>query len=72
MDLVSLGADPCGTGARAVSFKDSRHNARLITAADLKSLDGLNLVGLFGRDFDPHSVAQFQERICRIAPGRRL
>jgi hypothetical protein len=76
MYVVSVGADPSSsTGARAVSFWDNRGNARLITAADLTSLDGLNLVGLVGTDFDPHAASQLQawlglsSLLARYAPG---
>lgn len=60
MYVVSVGRDPNGTGAQAVTFWDSKGNARLITAADLSSLDALNLVTQGGSAFDPHSVAQLQ------------
>src|SRR5262249_27983720 len=51
--VVSLGADPTSTtGAQAVTFWDNRGNARLITAADLSSLDALNLVTQGGSAFD--------------------
>ncbi len=59
--VVSLGADPSSsTGAQAVTFWDKKGNARLITAADLASLDALNLVTQGGSAFDPHSVQQLQ------------
>jgi hypothetical protein len=61
MYVVSLGADPSSTtGAEAVTFWDNKGNAKLITAADLSSLDALNLVTQGGAAFDPHSVAQLQ------------
>jgi hypothetical protein len=61
MYVVSLGADPTSTtGARAVIFWDNKGNARLITAADLSSLNALNLVTAGGSDFDPKTVAQLQ------------
>jgi hypothetical protein len=61
MYVVSLGADPTSTtGAKAVTFWDNKGNARLITAADLSSLDALNLVTQGGSAFDPHSVAQLE------------
>jgi hypothetical protein len=61
MYVVSLGTDPSSTtGAQAVTFWDNRGNARLITAADLASLDVLNLVNQGGAAFDPQSVAQLQ------------
>ncbi len=57
--VVSMGPDPSSTtGAQAVTFWDNKGNARLITAADLSSLDALNLVTQGGSAFDPHSVAQ--------------
>jgi uncharacterized delta-60 repeat protein len=59
--VVSVGADPTSTtGAQAVTFWDNRGNARLVTAADLSSLDALNLVNQGGAAFDPRSVAQLQ------------
>jgi uncharacterized repeat protein (TIGR03803 family) len=61
MYVVSLGADPDGSGAQTVTFWDSKRNASTITAADLSSLDHLNLVTQGGSAFDPHSVAQLQE-----------
>jgi hypothetical protein len=61
MYVVSLGADPSSTtGAQAVTFWDNKGNARLITAADLSSLDALNLVNQGGAAFDPRAVAQLQ------------
>jgi hypothetical protein len=61
MYVVSVGADPSSTtGAQAVTFWDNKGNARLITAADLSSLDVLNLVNQGGAAFDPRSVAQLQ------------
>jgi hypothetical protein len=60
MYVVSLGADPDGSGADTVTFWDSQRNARTITAADLSNLDLLNLVTQGGSAFDPHSVAQLQ------------
>jgi hypothetical protein len=59
--VVSVGADPTSTaGAQAVTFWDNKGNAKLITAADLSSLDFLNLVNQGGAAFDPKSVAQLQ------------
>jgi ELWxxDGT repeat protein/VCBS repeat-containing protein len=59
--VVSVGADPSSTtGAQAVTFWDNKGNARLITAADLSSLDALNLVTQGGSAFDPRSVAQLE------------
>jgi hypothetical protein len=61
MYVVSLGADPSSTtGAQAVTFWDNKGNEAVITAAELASLDALNLVNQGGADFDPHSVAQLQ------------
>jgi hypothetical protein len=60
MYVVSVGADPSGSGAQAVTFWDNKGNAKLITAADLSSLDALNLVTQGGAAFDPRSVAQLQ------------
>jgi hypothetical protein len=61
MYVVSMGADPSSTtGAQAVTFWDNKGNAKLITAADLSSLDALNLVNQGGAAFDPHAVAQLQ------------
>ncbi len=61
MYVVSLGADPSSTtGAEAVTFWDNKGNAKLITAADLSSLDALNLVTQGGSAFDPKSVQQLQ------------
>jgi hypothetical protein len=61
MYVVSLGADPSSTiAAQAVTFWDNKGNTKLITAADLSSLDALNLVNQGGAAFDPHSVAQLQ------------
>jgi hypothetical protein len=59
--VVSVGPDPSSTtGAQAVTFWDNRGNAKLITAADLSSLDALNLLTQGGSAFDPHSVQQLQ------------
>jgi uncharacterized delta-60 repeat protein len=58
--VVSVGADPSGSGAQAVTFWDNKGNAKLITAADLSSLDALNLVNQGKAAFDPRSVAQLQ------------
>ncbi len=61
MYVVSVGADPSSTtGAQAVVFWDNKGNAKLITAADLSSLDALNLVNQGGAAFDPKAVAQLQ------------
>jgi hypothetical protein len=60
MYVVSIGADPSSTGAQGVTFWDNKGNARLVTAADLASLDALNLVNQGGVAFDPHSVQQLQ------------
>jgi uncharacterized delta-60 repeat protein len=61
MYVVSLGADPSSTtGAKAVVFWDNKGNGKLISAADLSSLDALNLVTQGGSAFDPRSVAQLQ------------
>ena len=60
MYVVSVGADPNGSGAQAVTFWDNKGNAKLITAADLSSLDALNLVNQGRADFDPKAVAQLQ------------
>jgi hypothetical protein len=61
MYVVSVGADPSSsTGAQPVTFWDNKGNAKLITAADLSSLDALNLVSKGGSAFDPRSVAQLQ------------
>jgi uncharacterized delta-60 repeat protein len=59
--VVSVGADPSSTtGAQAVTFWDNKGNAKLITGADLSSLDALNLVTQGGSAFDPHAVQQLQ------------
>jgi hypothetical protein len=62
MYVVSIGPDPSSTtGAQAVTFWDNSHNAnKLITKADLSSLDGLNLVDQHGVPFDPTTVAQLR------------
>jgi hypothetical protein len=61
MYVVSVGADPTDpNGVKAVTFWDNKGNATKITAADLSSLDALNLVTQGGSAFDPHSVAQLQ------------
>jgi hypothetical protein len=61
MYMVSVGTDPNSTtGAKAVSFWGNKGNANQITAADLSSLDALNLVTQGGSAFDPRSVAQLQ------------
>jgi dipeptidyl aminopeptidase/acylaminoacyl peptidase len=61
MYVVSLGVDPSSTtGAEAVVFWDNKGNAKLITVADLSSLDVLNLVTQGGSAFDPKAVAQLQ------------
>jgi hypothetical protein len=60
MYVVSVGADPSGTGGKAVAFWDNKGNAKLITAADLSSLDALNLVNQGGAGFDPKAVAQLE------------
>jgi hypothetical protein len=58
--VVSLGADPDGSGAQAVTVRDNMGKATTITAADLSTLDSLNLVTQGGSAFDPHSVVQLQ------------
>jgi streptogramin lyase len=60
MYVVSLGADPGSPGAQAVTFWDNKGNAKLITAADLSSLDALNLVTQNRSPFDPTAVRQLQ------------
>ena len=61
MYVVSIGPDPSSTtGAQPVTFWDKNHNAKLITKADLLSLDGLNLVDQHGAPFDPTTVAQLR------------
>src|SRR5262249_24482451 len=60
MYVVSVGADPSGTGGKTVLFWDNKSNAKLIAAADLSSLDALNLVTQGGSAFDPRAVAQLQ------------
>jgi parallel beta-helix repeat protein len=61
MYVVILGADPTSTvGAQAVVFWDNKGNAKLITSADLSSLDALNLVRQAGTAFDPSAVKQLQ------------
>jgi hypothetical protein len=60
MYVVSLGPDPSSPGAQAVTFWDNKGDAKLITAADLLTLDALNLVNQGGAAFDPKSVAQLQ------------
>ncbi len=55
--VVTTG-DDSGTGARNVSFWDTKGNAKLITAADLTSLDQLNLRNDNGSNFDPTTAAQ--------------
>jgi hypothetical protein len=61
MYVVSLGADPSSTtGAESVVFWDNKGNKALVTAADLASLDTLNLVSNNGNSFDPKAVAQLQ------------
>jgi hypothetical protein len=61
MYVVSVGTDPSSTsGAKSVVFWDNKGNAKLISAADLSSLDALNLVTQGGSAFDPKSVAQLQ------------
>jgi hypothetical protein len=67
--VVTLGADPSSTtGAQAVTFWDNKGNAKLITAADLTSLDALNLVTQGGSAFDPKSVQQLQSWLS-ISPN---
>jgi ELWxxDGT repeat protein len=69
MYVVSVGADPTSTtGAQAVTFWDNKGNAKLITAADLSSLDVLNLVTQGGSAFDPKSVQQLQSWLS-ISPN---
>jgi uncharacterized delta-60 repeat protein len=59
--VVSVGADPSSTtGAEAVTFWDNKGNAKLISAADLSSLNALNLVNQGGAAFDPNAVRQLQ------------
>src|SRR5262249_28442636 len=61
MYVVSLGVDPSSTtGAESVVFWDNKGNKALITAADVVSLDALNLVSNNGNAFDPKAVAQLQ------------
>jgi Periplasmic copper-binding protein (NosD) len=61
MYVVSVGADPTSTtGAKSVVFWDNKGNAKLITTADLSSLDALNLVKQGGAAFDPKAVQQLQ------------
>ncbi len=60
MYVVSLGPDPSGSGAQAVTFWDDKGNAYLVTADDLSSLDLLNLVRQGGGAFDPKNVQQLQ------------
>jgi titin len=60
MYVVSLGADPDGSGAQAVTFWDNKRNKAVITGTDLSSLDALNLVNQGGAAFDPNAVAQLQ------------
>ncbi len=61
MYVVSVGADPTSTTwAEAVTFWDNKGDAKLITAADLSSLDALNLVNQGGAAFDPQAVQQLQ------------
>jgi hypothetical protein len=61
MYVVSVGTDPTDpTHVESVTFWDNKGNAKLITAADLSSLDALNLVTQGGSAFDPRSVAQLE------------
>jgi titin len=69
MYVVSVGPDPSSTtGAQAVTFWDNNHNAKLITAADLSALDGLNLVDQHGNPFDPKSVSSLRQWLA-ISPN---
>ena len=63
--VVSVGTDPSSTTrAQAVTFWDNKGNARPITAADLSSLDVLNLVNQGGGHLRPQGR--------RAAPGVAL
>jgi hypothetical protein len=66
MDVVSVGADPSGTGGKSVDFWDNRANAKLITAADLASLDSLNLVDGKGRPFKPGTLGNLQYEVNQL------
>ena len=57
MYVVTVGHDS-STGAKNVSFWDNKGNAKLITVADLSSLDQLNLKNVNGSNFDPTTAAQ--------------
>ena len=59
MYVVTIGKDT-GTGGRGVSFWDNSGNSRLITSADLASLDSLNLVNASGSSFNPTVASQLQ------------
>jgi hypothetical protein len=59
--VVTLGVDPSDpTQVESVAFWDGKGNDRLVTAADLSSLDAFNPVTQGGSAFDPRSVAQLQ------------
>jgi hypothetical protein len=67
MYVVSLGADPSSTtGAQAITFWDNKGNKSLITAADLQSLVGLNLVNRDGTPFDPTAVGQLDAWLQKV------
>jgi hypothetical protein len=60
MYVVTVGRDS-GTGAQNVTFWDNQGNAKTITAADLTSLDQLNLMNNNdGSNFNPTTAAQLQ------------
>src|SRR5262249_8489942 len=60
MQVVSIGQDPTSSGPRSTEFWDNKHNAGLITLADLLAEDQLHLVNVDGSAFVPATAAQLQ------------
>ena len=60
MQVVWIGQDPTSSGPRSTDFWDNKHNAGLITQADLLAADQLHLVNADGSAFVPTTAAQLQ------------
>jgi hypothetical protein len=58
--VVTIGADPDGTGTKNISFWDNSGDSYLVNLSDLTNLDALNLVNNAGSAFDPATFAQLQ------------
>jgi hypothetical protein len=61
MHVVWIGQDPTGPGPQYVDFWANKHNAGLITQADLAAEDQLHLVNKDGSAFVPTTVDQLQD-----------